>query len=423
MTYQRRLLGSMLLSLAACSSANLKLIGKNKSVQSAAGAAGAMEPASAPVIVAGANLTFDCKVSDPTHSLSSSDLECASVDSNHLPVATLMEYMSVEKIAPGSSTPTPVAFKTSGTPSSPILVVPALATSEFAQGGQLVVRSKVNGVDQVILVDLLTLKTQVVAASQYVPSTSSNAGTTSPASTPASVLVGSLYGQWAGLCGFDVGTTSCGLLQSGKATGNGTCNDGFVFDDVASRYQGSSDDGAMDTRHMGVCFRPEGGSALDADMRAKPSDFAVVNGWYGICYYTVTWTQPPLSAGYNTESATCDGGVKYPMNTDKTCPAGFLFTHIAGKRGGDDTKWVGTCVAQATGSRAEQAPSGVIEGFCAYSGSPVPIGSTPPATSCSAKQSGNAQTRGACSNGSLFNSFQARYNGLNDTWSGVCVKP
>jgi hypothetical protein len=228
----------------------------------------------------------------------------------------------------------------------------------------------------------------------------------------ASSASASLYGQWVGLCAYDSGNPSCNLLSNVPGASGKTCPTGFEWREVASRFQGSNDDSAIPDRRMSACLRVEGGSAEDAALRAVPADFAVANNWYGVCFYTVSRV-----GGSDVPSSTCDGGKSWPMNADKTCPPGLRFVHISAQREGDDTKWVGTCIADATGSRASDAPSGAMQGFCAYDFNSPKIGGA-----CTYAKIGAAVSRGNCEAGNSFIPFSGRTNGVSERWNGICMK-
>ncbi len=407
--------------LAACSAQETTFQGKNARLKSADVV---MEPATIATNVAGANLVFECRIHDTLRGDGLTGLECFFTDLLGAPIVASIAFEAVEKFS--SSGNSAIAFSSTGVP--PTLSVPNLPVSDFIKGEKLTVRSRVENTNEVMTIELSSLSAQARAADALTPPTPMPAAspTPTPTQTPAPAASptptpaptptkASLYGQWAGLCGFNDGQNSCGLMKVGEIISKGSCSDGFVYQEVASRFQGAGEGSAEDNRRMAACLRSES-SPLDAEIRANPKDFAVKGNWYGVCYYTVVWDKPLFGSGHDEVSPTCDNGFMFPMKKDKTCPVGFTFTHIAAQRGGNNERWVGTCVANNTGAHAEAPPSSAIQGFCAY-------GYDPSKTQCVHAKSGSAIERRQCSNGDVFYPFNGRYGGEDVHWSGVCVKP
>jgi hypothetical protein len=405
-----------------------------------------MEPAAAPANVAGANLTFDCSVSMSDLGDGYRDLECQIIDLDNKLSFWAVEFLKIDKISSGNENLGESNFVSKkSTSGRDLIVIKDVGRGDFSGGQKFVVSFRAGNIERSVEVFLSKFASEVLTptaaptpALTVIPTAAPTPALTvipTAAPTPALTVIptaaptpvptviptvaptpvpptrASLFGQWAGLCGFDSGQSSCNLMARGEATDGKGCTGSFEWKEVSSRFQGASDDAAETGRYMGACLRLRDAAIPEyADMSASPRDFAVAGNWYGYCFYTVTWN---IFSG-DTTSATCDGGYVWPMKNDKSCPAGFTVVHISANRSGSNKKWVSTCVADATGSRAETAPSGAIQGFCSYDHL---------SSSCSKDKRGLAESRGNCLDGNTFAPFSGRYNGKDENWSGVCLKP
>ena len=217
-----------------------------------------------------------------------------------------------------------------------------------------------------------------------------------PGKLPTPIQRRYLAGLWAGVCGYTKGVAACDITQSFPVGYNGKmCPEGFTLTHVAARYQGPSDNSGQDENWVASCIYTP--SVNDPSLE-RPEDYSVQGGWYGLCVYRY-------------DSSTCNLKTVSPMNQNKTGPAGFTWQHTAARYSGSNEYWVGTCVALRTGSKALASPSGSFRGLCAY-----PYNQT----TCSVT-SNQIVTRGSCSAGSHWAPFAARFNGLNEVWTGTCL--
>lgn len=205
-----------------------------------------------------------------------------------------------------------------------------------------------------------------------------------------------LAGLWAGVCAYTQGGAGCDITQAFPVGYNGKmCPDGFTFTHVAARHQGPNDNDGRDEHWMASCIYTPG--ANDPSL-VRPEDYSVQGGWYGLCVY-------------RHDSATCNLRAVAPMNQNKTCPAGFVWQQTAARYNGSNEYWVGTCVALRTGTKALASPSGSFNGLCAY-----PYNQK----SCS-RRAGQVASRGSCPAGTRWAPFSARFDGLNEVWTGTCL--
>jgi len=315
---------------------------------------------------------------------------CTFLDPEKTVGNTPLEFFDVKKVAADSSV-SAVAFSSKkDAAGKTVLGLRTILVSDFVSSSKITLGYRFGGVEKTAEILLGSYKDQATL-------------------TPVKA---SLYGQWVGLCAYDDNSSSCNLLSRVIGASGKDCPSGFELKEVSSRFQGVFEDSAQPSRRMSACIRVEGGSSVDAAMRADPRNFAVSNNWYGLCFYTVN-----VVGGKDVPSATCDGGQSWPMNADKTCPAGFSFVHISAQRLGVDSKWLATCVAGATGLRASDAPSGAIQGFCAYDYNAPANGGA-----CTYSKFGAAVSRGNCAAGNSFLPFSGRTNGVNENWNGICMK-
>ncbi|MCA2960597.1 MAG: hypothetical protein IOD12_10105 [Silvanigrellales bacterium] len=215
------------------------------------------------------------------------------------------------------------------------------------------------------------------------------------ARTPPPPLPAPLVGEWQGFCGSWHNTPNvCEHGVASPMSSSGVCPAGLERVHVGARLQ-LGDNDARNEAWSAACLR---GGAPSAEQGAKPLDFARAGGVYGLCVYT-----------HNASS--CDKEVRFPMRADKSCPAGFVFTHFGARYNGMNEHWAAACVAQADGPRVVRA-KGAWTGLCAYSHNK---------TACEHASLGGISQRGQCPAGTSWRPFVARFNGYNEIWAGTCL--
>ena len=212
---------------------------------------------------------------------------------------------------------------------------------------------------------------------------------------------GHLPGQWKGVCAYTHNRLGgCDIhAVGGFVAHSNACPPGYVWEHVAARFSGRNE------HWVGTCIR-------QGQMPARNTEilYAHVNGWYGLCAYT-------------HNSSTCDRRVVYPMREDKTCPQGFSFRHVAARYLGRNEWWVGTCMADRTGTRVLPAESGVLRGLCAYQHNRNDCGHVLLHPASSKFVCGNNHALGMHGEHFIPTPFSARFNGRNETHTNTCLQP
>ena len=212
-----------------------------------------------------------------------------------------------------------------------------------------------------------------------------------------------LVGEWRGLCAHAEGnsTNPCTTETVAPMLSNGVCPDGLERMNVGARYA-IGDNDARNEIWTSACVRR---GTPSAEQQANPSLFARAGGIYGLCVYT------------NDTSGACDREVRFPMNANQTCPAGFRFVHLGSRYAVNNgtsalnEAWYGACMAVADGPQVVMQTGGWT-GVCGY---------TYNQNACNVASVGISQRR-VCPAGTTWHSYIARYNGLNETWAGTCMR-
>lgn len=234
-----------------------------------------------------------------------------------------------------------------------------------------------------------------------VPSGTQAAGlqpTQGPVVEPSVAPVGNVavLGEWRGFCGhWHDAPLVCTHGVVPPMTANGTCPSGTTRVHVGARLQ-LGDNDARTEAWSAACVTS---GTPSAEQLQNLSAKARAGGVYGLCVYT-------------HNSSSCDVNTLFPMQANKTCPAGFVFTHMGARYQGRNELWYAACVAQNDGPQVERV-QGAWTGVCAY-----PYNSN----ACSKAAVGGIIQRGQCPQGTFWRPFVARWNGLNETWVGTCVR-
>lgn len=242
---------------------------------------------------------------------------------------------------------------------------------------------------------------QVATDTALAPSTDSGAGAAStPSSAQGSSVVADsvprvLAGQWHGFCGHRYDNPgSCEYGYVAPMSASGACPSGFDRVHVGARLQ-LGDKDAWNEAWSATCVRT---GAPSADQVNQPSAYALEGGVYGLCVY-------------NSNSSSCDVASMFPMKANKTCPAGFTFTHMGARYNGLTEHWYAACIAKTSGPQMVRE-TGAWRGLCAYDYT---------GTGCSHASLGGITVRAQCPAGTRWQPFVARFNGRNEIWAGTCI--
>lgn len=204
-----------------------------------------------------------------------------------------------------------------------------------------------------------------------------------------------LVGEWQGFCGHR--SDKPGLCEYGfiaPMDANGACPGGFDRVHAGARLQ-LGDKDARNEAWSATCIRS---GTPSPEQKNQPSAYAREGGVYGLCVYDST-------------SSSCNIASRFPMNPNKTCPAGFTFTHMGARYNGRTEHWYAACIAKTTGPQMVRNTGG-WRGLCAYDYD---------GTSCSRASLGGITARRQCPAGTSWLPFVARFNGRDEIWAGTCI--
>jgi hypothetical protein len=232
----------------------------------------------------------------------------------------------------------------------------------------------------------------------------------------------SLYGEWVGQCMWSVEGEGCDQRQL-FVNQNRTCPQNYIFVEYTNQLSpndklkpnGSTFSfsvprfGTIDWSSQykaGTCVYQ--GERTD-DQKLNPQKYALAGSFYGLCIST------------NSEeeiSTTCDGSNIWPMQVNRTCPAGFQFVQVASGL----AHRVGTCMLPNDTKRPASIFPGALSGLCTYSLRWQLV--YPNDSSCKSGVfgAGAANARMKCAPGFTPFPFGLGSDGNLETWSSSCVR-
>jgi hypothetical protein len=208
----------------------------------------------------------------------------------------------------------------------------------------------------------------------------------------------SLQGEWVGQCFWGPYRNDCDRKRV-FVNNDKTCPPGFLYAPYSARTNDNDSNGDIGVWAATCIYQGQ----LTPEQTANPAKFALKGALYGLC------------AGYNDRNNNCDKSTVWPMNYNRTCPAGFQFVHTSARYDGQNGWWTGACMLNADSQRPAPKFPNTLSSLCTYNSGER--------NGCSRGAYGpTATSRMVCAEGFTATPFAARYLSDDNTWGSSCLK-